>query len=525
MRKTLNRKASPSRATRKRGPSLGRSTKTPGSGYDEGFRIDPAFFGRVIESLTEYAVLTLNPDLTVSSWNAAASRIFGYTEQEIKGKPVDILFTPEDRKRDYPKAEFDAALNKGRAQGERYHLGKDGRRFWSYGLSFPLTDGTSANRGYVKIVRDESERKSKEDDLIENEERLRLAVEATGMGTWDYLPNTNTLELSESCRALLGLQDSAQVTYDSFIARVHPEDRNTLAGAIQACLRGTSPLCDVEHRIVLPDHSTRWVTLKAKVITVHRPDGKDTFPRLIGLVMDSTDKKDRMTRLQVANEALESFAYSASHDLRAPLRKIGLFSQRLMDGEQERLTEQGKDFFKRIQAASGHMNNLIDALLNLSLATRKALSIETLDLSGLATSIAEDLRSCEEGRESRFDIQPGLKAQGDPELITTVLRNLLDNAWKYTRRRPASHIEFGVRRGSTGDVYFVRDNGAGFDMNQAGRLFQPFQRLHSADEYPGTGIGLGIVQRIIRRHRGRVWAESKPDQGATFFFTLFTESA
>lgn len=523
MRKAITRKASSPR--RPRGPYTGGSTNASESARDQGFRIDPAFFGRVIESLAEYAVLTLNTDLTVSSWNAAAARIFGYTEQEIKGKPVEILFTREDRDQGYPKAEFDAALMEGRAEDERYHLGKGGRRFWSYGLSFPLTDGTGSNRGYVKIIRDESERKRKEDELLENEERLRLAVDATGMGTWDYLPNTNILELSESCKAIFGLEREAQVTYDSFIARVQPEDRETLAGAIQACLRGTLPVCDIEHRIVLPDGSTRWVTLKAKVITVHRPDGKGTFPRLIGLAMDTTDKKDRMTRLQVANEALESFAYSASHDLRAPLRKIGIFTQRILESEQDRLTERGKGFFKRIQAASGHMNDLIEALLNLSLASRKALSIETLDLSRLATDIAEDLRSSEEERECRFDIQPGLSGQGDPELISTVLRNLLDNAWKYTRRRPAARIEFGVTRSSTGDVYFVRDNGAGFDMKQAGRLFQPFQRFHSSDEFPGTGVGLGIVQRIIRRHRGRVWAESKPDQGATFFFTLFSESA
>jgi PAS domain S-box-containing protein len=519
MRKPVARKASLTR--RARGPLRGRSP-TPNE-HHRSFRVDPAFFGRVVESLAEYAVLTLDRDLNLTSWNAAAERIFGYTEQEVKGKPAALLFTPEDRQIGFPEREFDAALSKGRAEDERYHLAKGGRRFWSYGLSFPLTDGTDTIRGYVKIIRDESERKCKEDQLLEREERLRLAVEATGVGTWDYFPKTETLELSAPCKTLFGLPPDARVTYDLFLSRAHPEDRRTLDSAIHACLDGTSPVCDVQHRIVLPDASTRWVTMKARVVAVHCPDGKDTCPRLIGLVVDSTEAKDRMTRLMLANEELESFAYSASHDLRAPLRKISAYSQAIQEDHHDRLTDEGIEYFKRIQAAADHMKTLIDALLNLSLATRRAMSIETIDLSRMAGEIAEDLRSSSRERKGRFDIQAGVSGRGDRELLSAVLRNLLDNAWKFTKHRPEARIEFGAHRTSTGDVYFVRDNGAGFDMRQAKRLFHAFHRLHSAEEFPGTGVGLGIVHRIIRRHQGRVWAESRLGQGATFFFTLFTE--
>src|SRR5579885_2984170 len=189
------------RSTGRRAPAGARSSTRPQP--SSGFRVDPAFFGRVIESLAEYAVLTLDRNLHVTSSNAAAQRIFGYTAQELHGKPMAILFTPEDRQRGYPGLEFEAARKRGRAQDERYHLGKGGRRFWSYGLSFPLIDGAGAIQGYVKIIRDESERKRSEDLLLERQERLRLAIEATGMGTWDYLPGTQTLELSDSAKALL----------------------------------------------------------------------------------------------------------------------------------------------------------------------------------------------------------------------------------------------------------------------------------------------------------------------------------
>lgn len=519
MKKEQDRKA---RSARHRGPPAARtSTQPPASNT---FRIDPAFFGRVIESLSEYAVLTMDRDLNLTSSNAAAERIFGYSAEELKGTPIARLFTSEDRKNGYPEREFDEALEKGRAEDERYHLAKDGRRFWSYGLSFPLTDGTATVQGYVKIVRDESERKQKEDLLLERQERLRLAVDATGMGTWDYFPSTETLELSDSAMALLDLPPGSRPTYESFLSRVHPEDRKTVDGAVHACLDSTTSVCDVEHRIALPDGSTRWITLKAKVLAVHCPDGKERCPRLSGLVVDSTERKDRMTRLQLANEELESFAYSASHDLRAPLRKITFYSQMILESQHALLDEKGKDCFKRIQTATNHMNSLIEALLNLSLATRNAMSLEKVDLTGLAGDIIEDLKAANPGRACRVDLQAGLTAKGDRQLLSAVLRNLLDNAWKYTQHRPEALIALGAKETPAGRVYFVRDNGVGFDMQHSGRLFQPFQRLHTSSEFPGTGVGLGIVQRIIRRHRGRVWAESSPGDGATFFFTLFSEA-
>ncbi len=230
--------------------------------------------------------------------------------------------------------------------------------------------------------------------------------------------------------------------------------------------------------------------------------------------------RERTAELQAANKELESFSYSVSHDLRAPLRAIDGFSQALFEDYYEKLDVQGKGYIDRIRAACGRMAQLIDDLLSLSRVTRAEIRREEVDLSAMAHSIAEELRRTEPEREVEFAISPGLLARGDARLLHVVLQNLLSNAWKFTRKKAQARIELGVTEDNGRPVYFVRDNGAGFDMAYADKLFGAFQRLHSAREFEGTGIGLATVQRIIHRHGGRVWAEAAVGKGATFYFTL-----
>ncbi|HEX9023416.1 MAG TPA: DUF3365 domain-containing protein [Geobacteraceae bacterium] len=229
---------------------------------------------------------------------------------------------------------------------------------------------------------------------------------------------------------------------------------------------------------------------------------------------------ERTAQLEAANSELETFAYSVSHDLRAPLRAIDGFSQLLLDDSWDRLEEQGKEDLQRVRRASQRMDRLINDILEMSRVTRSEMVYLPVSLSGLARSVADDLQRGEPQREVKFVIEEGIEGRGDPQLLRGVLQNLLGNAWKFTGRRPDARIEFGVTVAQGGPAYFVRDNGAGFDMAYAGKLFGPFQRLHGADEFSGTGIGLSIVQRIIRRHGGRVWGEGAVGEGATFFFTL-----
>jgi light-regulated signal transduction histidine kinase (bacteriophytochrome) len=230
---------------------------------------------------------------------------------------------------------------------------------------------------------------------------------------------------------------------------------------------------------------------------------------------------ERTAQLEAANHELESFSYSVSHDLRAPLRSIDGFSQALMEDYHDRLDTQAQDYLRRIRGATQRMSELIDALLGLSRVTRAEVQREALDLSALAWTIAAELRRQDPGRAVEFVVTPQLSAAGDARLLRTVLENLLGNAWKFTAQRDQARIQFGARVLPDGTkAFFVHDNGAGFDMTYADKLFGAFQRLHSMSEFPGTGIGLATVQRIIRRHGGRAWAEGKVEEGATFYFTL-----
>jgi PAS domain S-box-containing protein len=243
--------------------------------------------------------------------------------------------------------------------------------------------------------------------------------------------------------------------------------------------------------------------------------------------------RQRTAELTAVNRELEAFSSSVSHDLRAPLRSIQSFSKLLLDDHAEQLGAQGKHYLERVHAASQRMQQLIDDLLNLARVARSEMRREKIDLGSLVQKIAAELSQADPDRPVEFVIAPGLAADGDPRLLRVALENLLNNAWKYTSKHLTARIEFGqlriaesessqcaIRNSQFAMAFFVRDDGAGFDTTYAHKLFAPFQRLHSFSEFEGTGIGLAIVQRIIHRHGGRIWAEGGVERGATFYFTL-----
>jgi len=248
------------------------------------------------------------------------------------------------------------------------------------------------------------------------------------------------------------------------------------------------------------------------------PQAREALEARLAQLQQENEEQTR--RFALASKEMESFSYSVSHDLRAPLRVVDGFANIVLEDYGARLDELGREHLRRIGSAANRMNAMIEALLSMSRRTGRELEIETVDLSRAARELSEELREGDYGRALEVRIEPDLRASGDPVLLRLVLQNLMGNAYKFTAHAALGIIEFGRHAVNGEDVFFVRDNGAGFDMRFADRLFGLFQRLHSQNEFPGTGVGLATVQRIVRRHGGRVWAESEPGKGACFYFTL-----
>ena len=246
----------------------------------------------------------------------------------------------------------------------------------------------------------------------------------------------------------------------------------------------------------------------------------DLYQKTAEIRQQEQKLRDKNLELEAANRELEAFSHSVSHDLRAPIRHIDGFIRALLEDHGERLGERGKEDLERVLAASRRMSQLIDDMLHLSRVTRAELARELTDLAALAREIAAELRRNHPGRRVEFEAGQAEPAQCDPRLMRIALENLLGNAWKFTGKRDDARVEFGASERDGKPVYFVRDNGAGFDMSYVTRLFGAFQRLHSDDDFPGTGVGLATVQRIVHRHGGRIWAEAEIGKGAAFYFTL-----
>ena len=371
-------------------------------------------------------------------------------------------------------------------------------------------------------------------ELREHRDTLRLAQKAARMGAWDRDVTTGRSHWTTELEEVFGVEpgtynDSAEMWPNL----VHPDDLPALDKAVADSLRDASEFA-AEFRILRPDGKQRWISARATVVR----DGHGQPNRMVGINIDVTEQKqaeeqvrilnaslesrvaERTRELSNANKELESFSYSVSHDLRAPLRTIDGFSLALLEDCGSKLDEVCAGHLQRIRTAAQRMGALIDDLLNLSRVTRASLNLQNFDLSAIAADVAKELQVSQPERQVAWKIQPALLAAGDSQLLRVAIENLLNNAWKFTSKRSDSLIEFGAAQKNGETAFFVKDNGAGFDPAYADRLFGAFQRLHGAAEFPGTGVGLATVQRVIHRHGGRIWAESSLDHGATFFFTL-----
>lgn len=411
-------------------------------------------------------------------------------------------------------------------------FGIHGKRCWLEIHAAPLHDASGEITALLGIARDVTERRLAREALAAERNLLRTVIDnipdrirAKDRDLRFVLANRAWLDVRSPDRQdVAGLRNSDLLPPD-MAARVEAEDRAVLESG-----RASAP------REVMsgPEGNPRWY------VTTKMPlrDGEGHVTGLVAISRDVTDFKqrsleverlnaalelrvaERTAQLSSANEELEAFASSVSHDLRAPLRHIDGMAAALTEDFGDRLDDEGRSYLARIRGASKRMAGLIEDLLRLSRVTRTELSIADVDLGGMAAAIAEELAREHPERKVSFVSGGRLCARGDAGLLRAALVNLLQNAWKFTGRRGDARVEFGAETRDGLTVYFVRDNGAGFDMAQADRLFDAFQRLHSEKDFPGTGIGLATVRRIMRRHGGDAWARATPGAGATFYFSL-----
>lgn len=375
------------------------------------------------------------------------------------------------------------------------------------------------------------------DDLQESETRFRAFVETSNDLVWAIDRDNNYTYASPALKEILGYEPHEIIGKDSLsiISKREEKEARNISRKIMAKPQSFKGIeSATRHR------NGNLVTLESSGAPIFDTD--QNFIGYQGIARNVTERKisekkleeyrlhledevkKRTLALETANKELEAFAYSVSHDLRAPLRTLDGFSLALLEDYGERLDDQGKDYLNRVRAGSQRMGNLIDDMLKLSRLTRGEMQYQAVDLTQIATGILEELKAREPERQVELILAQDQIVTGDKTLLTAALSNLLNNAWKFTSKTIDATIEFGIaeKKNDSKTTYFIRDNGAGFDQTYVEKIFGAFQRLHTANEFPGTGIGLAIVQRVIHRHDGRVWAEGSVENGATFYFTLST---
>lgn len=490
-------------------------------------RDSEARFRGLFESSPD-AIVIVNRQGCIVLVNTQAEKCFCYNRDELLNKPVELLvperFQANHRK--YREAYSDKPVVRPMGAGlELCGLRKDGSELPVEINLSPLQIGQELF--VIGTIRDITARRKVEQAQREAQAKYRELVNNLRAGVYRQSETSGRfLELNPAIVTMFEA-DSAEQLLNYPIVYLCRD---------QGCWDVF--MDKIQRQGFVDNEEIELVTLKGREfsasVTAAMKKDSAGYIYFDGIIENISERKESESRIQQLNTALreramvlesvnhelEAFSYSVSHDLRAPLRAIDGFSRILLDDYADRLDETGQDRLKRIRAAAQRMATLIDDILKLSRITRAELKREDIDLSAIAAEVVDELHRQEPERNVQCTIQQGLEVWGDARLLRIVLDNLLGNAWKFTGKRDQARIEFGKAMHDDEPVYFVRDNGAGFDMAYAEKLFGAFQRLHETSEFPGTGIGLATAQRIIHKHGGRIWAESQVDQGAAFYFTL-----
>lgn len=419
-----------------------------------------------------------------------------------------------------------------RAEKDLY-ITPDGKREWTRWECRPWFEGDGSVGGiiiYTEVITRDVEM---QEQLRISEESFRGSFEsaATGMAVAD--DKGKIFRVNKALCTMLGYSEM-ELLEKTYVQLIHPGERKKHLRNMVKMINGKKEYFHSEDRYLHKKGFIIWVILSVSV--VRDQEGRPLY--FIGQVTDITGKKsaeielenlnreleskveERTRQLQLANKELESFSYSVSHDLRAPLRAIDGFSQAVLEDYADKLDETGVGYLNRVRGASQKLSHLIDEFLDLARVSRATLHTTQINLSEIAHTIVKLLKSGEPERTVEIRVQEYVMAQADLQQMKIVMQNLLENSWKYSALREDAIIEFGMLHEDHRKIYFVRDNGAGFNMDYYDKLFIPFQRLHNQTEFPGSGIGLATVKRIIDRHHGKIWAESEPGNGSVFYFTI-----
>jgi PAS domain S-box-containing protein len=487
---------------------------------EEELRFNDAAFKSILEN-----VIMMDKDSIITYWNDISEKMFGVRSEEAIGKDIREVIHPVELYPGYERELGEKMKKKGYKRDEILYKTKHGE-IW-VDMSIRVIEKDNEKQGYVLTGVDITERKRAEESLRESEEKFNKAFHASPTGIFiTLLEDGSFIDVNDSYTLMTGYSREELIGHS-------PTELNMITSAeqlesIKFRHVNRERTVNEERKIRIKSGEMRTILVSSDYFTI---SGK---PCIITINTDITERKQMEEKLKktlsdleqssaqlaATNKELESFSYSVSHDLRSPLRSIDGFSQALLEDYQECLDDTGKDYLQRLRNASQKMGELIDGILTLSRLTRSEMHREDIDLSTLVEEIATRLQENQPKRKVDFIIRKGLVAQGDPQLLRALLENLLGNAWKFTKKCPKARIEFGTTKNGKKTTYFIKDNGAGFDMTYTDKLFTAFQRLHEVTEFPGTGIGLATVQRIINRHGGNVWAEGAVDKGATFYFTL-----
>jgi PAS domain S-box-containing protein len=478
------------------------------------------------------AIIMLALDSHILLWNTAAEKLYGWTAQEVLGKSLPSI--PEDKREEHRSILEQVNQGKILTNLELERKRKDGSRILSSVSIAPLLDSTGNVYAHMSIVTDITERKKAEQALKESEERLRQIASSLREVIWLRDAQTRqVLYVNPAFEELTGRScESFYENQDIVKDAIHPDDREFVSKALEQ--RNNGVLYHKEHRIIHFDGSMRWVSSRS--FPVRNETGE--LYRWVSTMEDITARKqaeeeirrlnaeleervlERTAQLQTANKELEAFSYSVSHDLQAPLRAISGFSRILIADYEAALPEEAQRLLSHIQHNAMRMSDLINDLLAFSRIGRKALHVEDVDVNGLVQEVLNDFRISGELKQAEIVVEALPPCQADHSLLKQVWINLISNAIKYSSKCENPRVEIRSIDQNHRNVYVVKDNGVGFDMRYAGKLFGVFQRLHREDEYEGTGIGLAVVRRIIERHGGSIWAEAELGKGATFYFTI-----